>query len=209
MARAPRRKFSGSAAAADGGAVPAAVSWGLFAAWAVNDVEELLTMAPWSRAAVPRLRARFPRVPARVWSRMELTQPHVNTAIGLMALLMAAAAADGARTQGQSAFFRTVLAGFGLHGVVHMAQTAAYRGYTPGVATSPTIVIPYSVWALTRLRRAGLPPASSTLGLALFPLVTGGVHALARRLTEARPSAASRGGREVPDGRDAGGVTAG
>ncbi|MCF3102221.1 HXXEE domain-containing protein [Streptomyces roseoverticillatus] len=184
MTRAPRRKTSDPTAAGGAGGVPAAVSWGLFAAWAANDIEEILTMAPWSRAAVPRLRARFPRVPDRVWSRMEVTQPHVNTAIGLMALLMAAAAADGARTRGRSAFFRTALTGFGLHGLVHMAQAAAYRGYTPGVATSPTIVIPYSIWALTHLRRAGLQPASPVLCLALFPVATGAVHTLARRLTK-------------------------
>ncbi|MFI1103967.1 HXXEE domain-containing protein [Streptomyces melanogenes] len=163
--------------------VPAGVYWGLFAAWAVNDVEELLTMAPWSRSATPRLKARFPRVPETVWNRMEVTQPQVNAAIGLMALLIAAAAADGARTQGRSAFFRTVLTGFGIHGVTHLAQSAAYRGLTPGVVTSPTVVIPYSLWALSHLRRAGLPPASRTLGLALLPVATGTVHTLARRLT--------------------------
>ncbi|MFD9484762.1 HXXEE domain-containing protein [Streptomyces sp. NPDC059991] len=183
MARVRRRTTAEPAASAEAHAVPTSVYWGLFAAWAVNDVEELLTMAPWSRSAGPRLKARFPRVPDAVWNRMEVTQPQVNTAIGLMALVMAAAAADGARTRGHSAFFRTVLTGFGLHGVVHLAQSAAYRGLTPGVVTSPTVVIPYSVWALSHLRRAGLPPASPALGLALFPVAAGTVHTLARRLT--------------------------
>ncbi|MFF7725794.1 HXXEE domain-containing protein [Streptomyces sp. NPDC008001] len=198
MTRTPRRKTSGPAAAGDAGAVPALVSWGLFAAWAANDIEEIFTMAPWSRAAVPRLKARFPSVPDRVWSRMEVTQPHASTAIGLMALLMAAAAAEGARTRGQSVVFRTVLTGFGLHGLVHMAQAAAYRGYTPGVATSPTVVIPYSIWALTHLRRAGIPPVSPALSLALFPVTAGAVHALAQRLTKpGRKDPARRGSGRV------------
>ncbi|WP_030195788.1 HXXEE domain-containing protein [Streptomyces sp. NRRL S-87] len=158
----------------------------MFAAWAANDIEELLTMAPWSRTAGPRLRARFPRVPERVWARMELTQPQVNAAVGLMAGLIAAAAADGARTGGRSPFFRTVLTGFGLHGAVHMAQSAAYRGYTPGVATSPTVVVPYSIWALNRLRRAGLPPASPVLSAALLPLAAGAAQALGGRLARRR-----------------------
>ncbi|WP_329404095.1 HXXEE domain-containing protein [Streptomyces melanogenes] len=190
MARARHRTTAHPTASAGTHVVPTGVYWGLFAAWAVNDAEELLTMAPWSRTAVPRLKARFPRVPDAVWNRMEVTQPQVNTAIGLMALLMAAAAADGARTEGRSAFFRTVLTGFGLHGVVHLAQSAAYRGLTPGVATSPTVVIPYSLWALSHLRRAGLPPASRALGLALLPVATGTVHTLARRLTRTTKRAA-------------------
>ncbi|MFE0102912.1 HXXEE domain-containing protein [Streptomyces sp. NPDC059009] len=183
MARARHRTTAHPAAPVEPHVVPSAVYWGLFAAWAANDLEELLTMAPWSRAAGPRLKARFPRVPDAIWKRMEVTQPQVNTAIGLMGLLMAAAAADGARTRGHSAFFRTVLTGFGLHGVMHLAQSAACRGLTPGVATSPTVVIPYSVWALSHLRRAGLPPASRALSLALLPAAAGTVHTLARRLT--------------------------
>ncbi|MEU3873120.1 MULTISPECIES: HXXEE domain-containing protein [Streptomyces] len=167
-------------------AIPAAVYWGLFAAWAANDLEELLAMAPWSKGAVPRLAARFPRVPRRVWSKVEVTQPQVNVAIGLMALFIAAAAADGARTRGRSAFFRTVLTGFGLHGLVHMGQSAAYRGYTPGVATSPTVVVPYSVWALARLRRAGVPAGSPALGLALLPVAAGAAQALGGRIARRR-----------------------
>ncbi|MFJ8086505.1 HXXEE domain-containing protein [Streptomyces sp. NPDC096205] len=166
--------------------IPSAVYWGLFAAWAANDIEELLTMAPWSRAAVSRLRERFPRVPAGVWQRLEADQRQVNAAVGLMGLLIGAAAVDGARTRGRSAFFRTVLTGFGVHGVVHMAQSVAWRGYTPGVATSPTVVIPYSAWALARLRRAGLPPASPAVGLGLLPLAAGTAQAVARRLTRRR-----------------------
>ncbi|MET9734397.1 HXXEE domain-containing protein [Streptomyces sp. NPDC006458] len=182
--------------------VPSAAYWGLFAAWAVHDVEELLTMARWSRTAVPRLRERFPRVPDTVWRRLDTDQAQVNAAIGLMAVIMAAAAADGARTRGTSAFYRTVLTGFGVHGLVHLAQSAAWRGYTPGVLTAPTVVLPYSAWALTRLRRAGLPSAPASLGLALLPVATGVVHSAARRLTR-RHAAASGADMQVrrPTGR--------
>ncbi|MFC8534985.1 HXXEE domain-containing protein [Streptomyces sp. NPDC057249] len=171
--------------------VSAAVTWGLLAAWAANDLEEIATMAGWHRTARPRLKKRLPWVPDRVWDRAELSQREVNTAIGLMGVLIAAAAADGARTGGRSAFFRTVLTGFGLHGVVHLAQSAAYGGYTPGVATSPTVVIPYSLWALRRLRAAGIPVGGvreTAAGLALLPAAVAGAHAAARVL--ARPPAA-------------------
>lgn len=116
--------------------VSGGVTWGLLAAWAANDLEEIATMAGWLRTARPKLRKRLPWVPDRMWQRADLSQREVNTAIGLMGAVIAAAA-DGARTGGRSPFFGAVLVGFGLHGVVHLAQSAAYGGYTPGVATSP------------------------------------------------------------------------
>ncbi|WP_405758501.1 HXXEE domain-containing protein [Streptomyces sp. NBC_01420] len=169
--------------------VSGAVTWGLLAAWAANDLEEIATMAGWLRTARPKLKDRLPWVPDRVWERADLTQREVNTAIGIMGVLVAAAAADGARTGGRSAFFRTTLAGFGLHGVVHLAQSAAYGGYTPGVATSPTVVVPYSLWALRRLRAAGIPVGgarATAAGLAFLPVAVAGVHAAARVLARPR-----------------------
>ncbi|WP_241989837.1 MULTISPECIES: HXXEE domain-containing protein [unclassified Streptomyces] len=176
--------------------VSGAVSWGLLAAWAANDLEEIATMAGWLRTARPELRKRLPWLPDRVWERLDLSQREVNTAIGLMGVVVAAAAADGARTGGRSAFFRSTLAGFGLHGVVHLAQSAAYGGYTPGAATSPTVVIPYSLWAVRRLRAAGIPlggTRSAVSGLAYLPVAVVGVHTAARLLSRRRP-AGRRGG---------------
>ncbi|MFE5095799.1 HXXEE domain-containing protein [Streptomyces sp. NPDC056638] len=165
--------------------VSKAVTWGLLAAWVANDLEELATMAGWTRSARPRLQERFPKVPEQVWVRMELSQRDVNVAIGLMGGVVAAASADGARTGGRSPFFRTVLVGFGLHGVVHMAQSLAYRGYTPGVATAPAVVIPYSLWAVRRLKAAGIESGgvgTAAAALALLPVAVTGVHGLARRV---------------------------
>ncbi|MFF9348515.1 HXXEE domain-containing protein [Streptomyces sp. NPDC014734] len=168
--------------------VSKAVTWGLLAAWAANDLEELATMAGWARSARPELRKRLPRVPERVWARMELSQREVAVAIGLVGVVMAAASADGARTGGRSPFFRTVLVGFGAHGVVHLAQSLAYRGYTPGVVTAPTVVVPYSVWAVRRLRAAGVEvggTGTTAAASALLPLIVAGAHGLARGITGA------------------------
>ncbi|MFG1944754.1 HXXEE domain-containing protein [Nonomuraea sp. NPDC048826] len=159
------------------------VAWGLFAAWAVHDAEELATMARWSRAARPRLERLFPSAP---WERLEVSQRHVNVAIGLMGAVMAAASAEGARTGGRSPLFQAALAGFGAHGVVHLAQAAVTRGYTPGVVTAPVVVIPFSVWAWRRLRAAGVPMdggPSVAVSLAAFPLLAAAVHGLAHALT--------------------------
>jgi len=169
--------------------VPKAVSWGLFAAWAAHDLEELVTMAGWARSARPRLQERFPKVPERVWAPLDLSQREVGVAIGLVGVVVAAASADGARTGGRSPFFRAALAGFGLHGVVHLVQSSAYRGYTPGVATAPAVVVPYSLWAVRRLKAAGIRPGGAAVSAAassLLPVIVAGAHVLARRITRGR-----------------------
>ncbi|GAA3554291.1 hypothetical protein GCM10022419_038350 [Nonomuraea rosea] len=169
--------------------MPWTVTWGLLAAWTVHDAEELATMAGWVRTARPRLESRYPRVP---WDRLEVSQRHVNVAIGLMGVAMAGASALGARTGGRSPVFQAALAGFGLHGVAHLAQSAATRGYTPGVVTAPVVVIPFSVWAWRRLRSAGVPVSSGRSGwaaVAALPALLGGVHVLAHALTRPRSRA--------------------
>ena len=77
--------------------------WGLLAAWALHDAEELATMAGWANRVRPRLRKNLPRVPARVWDRMSVSQEHATAAIGVMACFIGTAAARGARTGGAAA----------------------------------------------------------------------------------------------------------
>lgn len=162
-----------------------AATWGLLAAFVVHDLEELATMPACNAQMLSRLRARFPDVPERVWARMRIDGPHAATAIGLMGGLVGAAAAQGARTGGRSAFYQTVLAGFGLHGVVHIGQTALAGRYTPGVVTAPG-VIAFSWCAWQRLAAAGVVQQTSTREalswFALFPVVMAGVHGTARGL---------------------------
>ncbi|MCP2259585.1 Protein of unknown function with HXXEE motif-containing protein [Streptoalloteichus tenebrarius] len=166
--------------------VPKAATWGLFAAWAAHDAEELLTMAEWSRRHLPELRRRHPWVPGRVWSALEMSRAQAAVAIGLMGVVFASAAAAGARTGGRSGWYQTVLAAFGWHALTHVAQAAALRRYTPGVLTAPTVVAPFSWWAWRTLRRAGVVREGgrgAAVGMALFPLVAGAVHAVARAAT--------------------------
>lgn len=141
----------------------------------------------WARARVPELRERFPQVPELVWRRLEsLDEREFASAVGVVAVVVAAAAADGYRTGGRSAVYRSALDGFGLHGVVHLAQAAAVRGYTPGSVTSPLVVIPFTLWARGRLRRAGVlrptRPRDAVQGLAFAAAATVGAHAIARRV---------------------------
>ncbi|KXO99162.1 hypothetical protein AXK61_17980 [Tsukamurella pseudospumae] len=119
--------------------MPLAATVGLFAAWAVHDAEEWLTTAPWARARGIPMSDRMAR-----------------TAIAVMGVLVAGAAIDGARTNGRSTLYQSVLLAYGLHGFTHAANSIGVRGYSPGVATVPVAVVPFWLWASSRLERAGI-----------------------------------------------------
>ncbi|MDN5854818.1 MAG: HXXEE domain-containing protein, partial [Actinomycetia bacterium] len=133
--------------------VPSTVTWGLLAVFVLHDLEELVTMPSWLSARVARLRRSHPDAPPVVWKILDPGPAHTAAAIGMMGVVVAAAAAAGARTRGRSDFFQTTLAGFGLHALMHLGQSAAARGYTPGVATAPALVAPFSWWAWRQLGR--------------------------------------------------------
>ncbi|MFH9724475.1 HXXEE domain-containing protein [Streptomyces sp. NPDC017254] len=167
--------------------VDALATYGLFLAWAVHDVEELAFGPRWLRENVPLLRERFPGVPEAVWRAAEsVDEREFTLAVGVMAAVVGAAAVAGARSGGRSAFYQGALNGFGLHGLVHLAQAAAVRGVTPGSVTSPLVVVPFTLWARGRLRRAGVLRPSGLLdvvaGLGVAAGATVLAHAVARRL---------------------------
>jgi hypothetical protein len=128
---------------------------GLFAAWLAHDLEELATMSDTSRKLMARLPDRLP-VPASLPDQ-GLTNRHVAVGVAAVGLVVAAAAVRGYRTQGNSAFYQNAVLGFGLHGFGHLGISVLTHGYTSGVATSPTIVIPFWLWATQALNQAGVP----------------------------------------------------
>ncbi|GHE07958.1 HXXEE domain-containing protein [Streptomyces alanosinicus] len=165
--------------------VDAVVVWGLLAAWALHDTEEVVMVPRWVRTHVPELRRRFPQVPETVWRRLESVDAReFTTAVAAMAVLLAAVCADGQRTGGRSAVYQTALNAFGLHGLVHLAQAATMRGYTPGSATTPLVVLPFTVWARGRLRRSGVlrrtRPRDLAQGLGFAAVAAVATHALAQ-----------------------------
>lgn len=172
----------------DHGAVGPAVTLGLLAAWMVHDAEEVAAVPGWTRGRVPEIRQRITVVPDAVWDRLEsMERREMATAVALVGAVVAVAAVDGQRTGGRSACYQAVLNGFGLHGLAHVAQSLAVRGYTPGVATSPTLVVPFTLWARSRLRRAGVlrpgRPRDAVTSLAIAGVVAGASQVIARRLT--------------------------
>jgi hypothetical protein len=158
------------------------VALGLFATWAVSDLEELWTMSHNSKQVLPKLPSAVP-IPAQL-RRSGIPQRHVTAGIAIMGLVMGAAAAAGVRSQGRSPIFRGVLLGFGLHGFGHLGMAAAARQYVAGAATAPTMVIPYWLWARRELAKEGIREIDApavAVAAAGIPLVMG-IHALMYRL---------------------------
>ncbi|MEZ5089787.1 MAG: HXXEE domain-containing protein [Micropruina sp.] len=162
------------------------VSLALFAAWAVHDAEELVTMSRNSRRVLARL-PRWMPIPDDLRAR-GLSQAHVDLSLALMAASIAAASMLGVRSGGRSVLFRGALLAFGAHGFTHLAGSVVTRGYTTGVLTAPTVVIPYWLWAWRVLRRNGIRdddgPASAAAVANLALLF--GIHAVARLILGSR-----------------------
>jgi hypothetical protein len=115
-----------------------------------------------------------------------LSQAHVNLGISLMGVYVTSLSVLGVRSRGHSPLFRGGLLAFGLHGFGHIGVTAALRRYTTGVLTSPTIVIPYWLWARRALAREGLYDRDGSVpwaaaSLLLIPVV----HVVTRFLLKA------------------------
>jgi hypothetical protein len=152
----------------------------------VNDLEELATMSANSRALARRLPDWVP-APASV-RRTGLTQRYVATGVAAVGLVVAAATVRGYRTQGRSAFYQNALLGFGLHGLGHIGISLLVRGYTSGVATAPTVVVPFWLWATRALQQVGVPKRRSVppaLALVAGSLVGG--HLTAYLITKNQP----------------------
>lgn len=167
------------------GAATRAVTWGLFVAWLVHDLEEVATMRADSRRLLAKVPDRVP-LPAG-WREGGLPQRHVNAAVVLMGTTVVAAAAQGHRTGGRSGLYQSALLAFGVHGFGHMAISVAARRYTTGVITSPTVVIPFWLWARRRLRTAGVPSTASPKAAAAVVPLLWTTHVLAYLLTRGRP----------------------
>lgn len=128
-------------------------------------------------------------MPRWVVDSLDRTQGEVAVAIGLVGTAMSAAAALGVATNGRHRVYQAAVAGFGLHGLTHIAQTVMWRGYTPGVTTAPLVVIP-SALAIRHAMTATDHPlddarAAQDAAVAFVPLAIG-CHATARMILRRR-----------------------
>lgn len=159
---------------------------GLLAAWMAHDLEELATMRDTSRVVMARLPDWVP-VPVSLREH-GLTNRHIAVGVATVGMIVATAAVRGYRTHGRSAFYQNALLGFGLHGFGHIGISVLTHGYTSGAATSPTIVIPFWLWAARILNQDGVPNRRSVpAAIALAAGSIAGGHLVAFILTGNRP----------------------
>jgi hypothetical protein len=83
--------------------------------------------------------------------------------------------------------FAVCLGGYGLHGLVHVAQAVVFRGYVPGVVTAVGVVVPTAAFVYWRLLDASLltltaAGVTAAVGLLLFLPVVFVAGRLADRL---------------------------
>ena len=115
-----------------------------------------------------------------------LSRDQVYVALSAMGLLMAAASIDGYRTRGRSAFYQSMLYGYGMHTFIHLGSAALTRGYTSGCATALPIVLPSWLWARRVLREEGVAVRPSWWVIPAFPVVAGAAHGAAYLATRVR-----------------------
>jgi hypothetical protein len=145
---------------------------GLFIAWLVHDVEEVVIFPATSRLLAERLGA----------PKLRVTPVQSAAAISLVGALVAVACARGVRSDGGSRLFRAVLAGLEAHVGSHLAASALLRRYTAGVVTAPLVMLPAARRARATLRRGGAPlrPSDTVRGAALMFGAAFAAHAAAR-----------------------------
>lgn len=162
---------------------PTRAAAGMFLAWAVHDLEELLTFPAASEQLAGKL-AQAPWAPARALARhVRMDRKESALAVALVGSLVATASARGITTEGRSRFFQSTLAVLGGHVLTHAAGSIILRGYSSGVVTAVLVVAPFSMWARRKLRAAGVliegtRPYAVGTALALPTAVAS--HALAR-----------------------------
>lgn len=166
----------------------ATVAWLLPASFLLHDLEELPGLHAWLAARLP------PNV--QIWLASLLPHSPLDTALAMACLLLLFVwITAGYSQQPHSRWawaYATLLGGFGLHGLGHLAQALAATAYMPGLITALLLVLPISVWLARRLLGHALLSGQQlllgTLGGALLFLPT--LLAclwLGRRLAEALP----------------------
>jgi hypothetical protein len=147
-----------------------AVIWLFPIAFMFHDLEEIIMVEAWFR----RNRADLGRMlPARIAASLERNFSHSTAEFAVAVCFMLAGIAFSTIWAGLEPgrgggmlLYAGALDVFFLHGFFHLGQAAILRRYTPGSVTSVLLVLPYSLWAFSRLLSEGLLEWK-TIGLGL------------------------------------------
>jgi Protein of unknown function with HXXEE motif len=126
-------------------------------AFALHDLEELLTAPVWSKHAVERIYPRSPVLARALRHVLPVSRTEMAIAVGAVSAGIAGVTAVSLRaSDGDLRLLQIALAGYASHSAAHVGASLVFGGYTPGLVTVPLVVIPYSLWACSRLRQSSV-----------------------------------------------------
>lgn len=150
----------------------------LFAAWALHDIEEALAFPSSCDKLAEATGIESLRMsPAQSWA-----------AVGMAGAVVATASIRGARTRGRSSLYRAVIAGLESHVATYVGMSLLAGGYSAGMVTAVTVMLPGTRYARLELARNGAPLTrrDTAVGLALLGPVALGAHVASRLLLSGR-----------------------
>lgn len=150
----------------------------LFAAWVLHDIEEALTFpSSCDKLAEATGIESFRMTHAQSWA-----------AVGMAGTVIATACIRGARTRGRSSLYRAVVAGLESHVATHVGMSLLAGGYSAGVVTAVTVMLPGARYARSELARQGvaLTRRDTAMGLAILGPVALSAHIASRRFLRGR-----------------------
>lgn len=134
--------------------------WVLPLSWAIHDIEEILTMVRWLQRHEADLDALVVRVPVahRFIAAAPTTTREFVLAVGIVGIVFVGGTVLGMLDpHGIGRFvYATLLGGYCLHAIIHVAQAGLVRGYAPGVVTAVVLIPPTAGYLYQRLFTAGL-----------------------------------------------------
>jgi hypothetical protein len=162
------------------------VLWLLPLSWLVHDIEELVAIEGWSDRWRDAPGCRLQR---RLVERMASTRRRFTVAVALVGCVVVGATVAGVLDPDGIGIlvYATVLGGYFLHGFVHVGGSLVFRGYTPGLLTAVSLVIPVPISLYRELLGAGLlapevAVATGVVGFVVFRPVVVLANRLATRI---------------------------
>lgn len=170
--------------------------WLLPPVFLAHDLEEIVMLAPWLARHRSRLAelATKNRLARRLVASIDLTPAQFSLAVIFELVIILAAtlwAFFEIRPGAGFYFFLILLGAMFLHVFTHLAQPILFRGYTPGLVTAVSLVLPVSLYLYRRFFQAGLINWTTIAwtvplgGVILLPVILTG-HALGRKLIPGR-----------------------
>lgn len=112
----------------------------------LHELEEILMVCPWIKKNSTAMHRRFPKIEPVIRKMEQMTTPKFATIATEEFLIVFACTVVSIQTGNPVAWY-CCLTAFGIHLIVHVAQSIIWRGYIPAIV-STTLCLPYCIWAI-------------------------------------------------------------